>query len=173
MWLIGLGIASVVIGVIVLVWPKQTLHVIGICFGIYLLISGVMEIVVGFSPGRSGGFRFLSILTGALSVMLGLISFRGALESILLLALWIGFGWLIIGITRLVAAASEPLLPYRGWQIFGGILLTLGGIVTIIWPLHSVFALSVLAGIWLIVIGLWELIEAFIVHRRAAKALAS
>jgi uncharacterized membrane protein HdeD (DUF308 family) len=171
LWLLGLGVISVVIGIVVLVWPSQTLRVVGVLFGIYLLISGVIEIVLAFAPGLRGGARFISVLTGGLSILLGLICFRGALESILLLALWIGFSWLIIGITRAVAAGSSPYVPHRGWQIFGGILLAIGGIVIIMAPLDSIFALAVLAGIWLIVIGVWQVVEAFMTRRHADQLL--
>jgi uncharacterized membrane protein HdeD (DUF308 family) len=170
-WLLGLGIVAIVIGVVVLVWPSQTLRVLGVLFGIYLLVSGAIEIVLAFVPGPVGPVRFLLVLTGALSILLGLISFRGALESILLLALWIGFSWLITGITRAVVAGSAPGLPYRGWQIFGGIVLAIGGVVIIVWPLDSVWALAVISGIWLIVIGVWQVVEALVLRSRGAEVL--
>jgi uncharacterized membrane protein HdeD (DUF308 family) len=173
MWLLGLGIVAIVVGVVVLVWPSQTLRVVGVLFGIYLLVSGILEIMLAFAPGQRGTVRFLGVLTGALSVLLGLISFRGALESILLLALWIGFGWLITGITRAVAASSVPYAPYRGWQIFGGVVLAIGGVVIIVSPLASVFALAVLGGIWLIIIGVWQIIEAFIMRKHGGELLAA
>jgi uncharacterized membrane protein HdeD (DUF308 family) len=172
-WLLGLGVIAVLVGVVVLVWPSQTVRVVGVLFGIYLLFSGLVEIIVAFAPGLHGMARFLRVLTGALSILLGLISFRGALESILLLALWIGFGWLIRGITRAVVAASEPYLPYRGWQIFGGVVLAIGGVVIIVSPVESVFALALLGGIWLIVIGACQIVEAFVVRKRGAEVLAS
>jgi uncharacterized membrane protein HdeD (DUF308 family) len=164
-FLLVLGIAAIVIGLVVLMWPSQTLRVVGVLFGIYLLVSGVVEIMLAFVPGLRGGARFLSALTGVLSILLGLISFRGAAESILLLALWIGFGWLITGISRAVAAGSAPYLPFRGWQIFGGILLAIGGIVIVLAPFASIFALAVFSGVWLIVIGIWQIVEAFITRR--------
>ncbi len=173
LWLLGLGIVAIIIGIVVLAWPSQTLRVVGVLFGIYLLVSGVMEIMLAFAPGLRGGVRFLGVLTGALSILLGLISFRGALESILLLALWIGFRWLISGITRAVAAGSSPSLPYRGWYIFGGIVLAIGGVVVIVAPVESVFALALLSGVWLIVIGVWQIVEAFIVRTRSAEVLRS
>src|SRR6185437_1439585 len=154
-FLLIFGIVAIVIGVVVLVWPSQTLRVVGVLFGIYLLVSGVIEVMLAFAPGMRGGARFLSALTGVLSILLGLLCFRGAAESILLLALWIGFSWLIIGISRTVAAASAPYIPYRGWQITGGILLAIGGIIIIVSPFNSIFALAVFAGIWLIIIGVW------------------
>src|SRR5215471_19521802 len=171
LWLLGLGIAAVVVGVIVLVWPHQTVRVVGVLFGIYLLLSGIFELILAFAPDEPGLFRFLSVLTGVLSILLGLISFRGAAESILLLALWIGFSWLITGITRAVAAGSTPYLPYRGWQIFGGIVLAIGGVVIILAPLDSIFALAVLGGIWLIIIGVWEIVDAFILRSHAKELL--
>src|SRR5690348_11210353 len=168
-FLLLLGVTAVVIGLVVLIWPSQTLRVVGVLFGIYLLVSGVMEVMLAFVPGLRGGARFLSALTGVLSILLGLISFRGAAESILLLALWIGFSWLIIGISRTVAAASTPYIPYRGWQIFGGILLAIGGIIIIVSPFNSIFALAVFAGIWLIIIGVWQIVEAFITRKHAKE----
>ena len=173
LWLLGLGIAAVVMGIIVLVWPHQTVRVVGVLFGIYLLVSGIFEIILAFAPDEPGSFRFLSVITGVFSILLGLISFRGAAESILLLALWIGFSWLITGITRAVAAGSTPYMPYRGWQIFGGIVLAIGGIVIIVSPLHSVLALAVLSGIWLIIIGGWQIVEAFILRSHAKELLAA
>ncbi|HEY3088629.1 MAG TPA: DUF308 domain-containing protein [Jatrophihabitantaceae bacterium] len=173
LWLLGLGIVAVIVGIVVLIWPNQTVRVVGVLFGIYLLISGIMEIALAFAPGQRGGVRFLGVLVGALSILLGLISFRGALESTLLLALWIGFGWLLTGITRAVAAGSTPYLPYRGWQIFGGIVLAIGGVVIIVAPLESVFALAVLGGIWLIIIGGWQIVEAFILRKHGDEFLAA
>jgi hypothetical protein len=52
-FLLGLGIVSVVIGLVILVWPDQTLRVVGVLFGIYLLVSGVIEIIVAFAPGSA------------------------------------------------------------------------------------------------------------------------
>jgi uncharacterized membrane protein HdeD (DUF308 family) len=173
LWLLGLGIVAVIVGIVVLIWPSQTVRVVGVLFGIYLLISGIMEIALAFAPGLRGGARFIGVLVGALSILLGLISFRGALESTLLLALWIGFAWLLTGITRAVAAGSTPYLPYRGWQIFGGIVLAIGGVVIIVAPLESVFALAVLSGIWLIIIEGWQIVEAFILRKHSEELLAA
>jgi uncharacterized membrane protein HdeD (DUF308 family) len=169
----GPGIVAVIVGIVVLIWPSQTVRVVGVLFGIYLLISGIMEIALAFAPGLRGGARFVGVLVGALSILLGMISFRGALESTLLLALWIGFAWLLTGITRAVAAGSTPYLPYRGWQIFGGIVLAIGGVVIIVAPLESVFALAVLSGIWLIIIGGWQIVEAFILRKHGEELLAA
>ena len=166
LWMIALGVASIAVGIIVMAWPSQTLRVVGILFGIYLLIFGIIEIMIAFAPEVKTSARILNVLTGALSILLGLICFRGALESTLLLALWIGFGWLITGVARAVAAGSAPELPYRGWQIFGGILIAIAGIIVIVSPISSIFTLAILAGVWLVVLGVWQIFEAFVLQHR-------
>jgi uncharacterized membrane protein HdeD (DUF308 family) len=64
-----------------------------------------------------------------------------------------------------------PYLPYRGWQIFGGILVAIGGVVIISSPLDSVWALALLSGIWLVIIGIWEVVEAFVIRKHLPEIL--
>ncbi|WP_204318281.1 DUF308 domain-containing protein, partial [Serratia marcescens] len=44
------------------VWPDRTLLVLGVLFGIYLLISGVMEIIAAFGEHVSAGMRVLNVI---------------------------------------------------------------------------------------------------------------
>ena len=59
----------------------------------------------------------------------------------------------------------------RGWNIFFGIIMLIGGVVILVQPLISLVTLAWVVGIWLIVIGIYEIIAAFIVRSRT-KALA-
>ena len=161
-FLLILGVAAVAIGVIALVWPGRTLQVVGILFGIYLLVSGVVEIVTAFGDHISGGMRVLNIIVGALSILLGLFCFRGALESVLLLSLWIGIGFLMRGIAMTIATGAAPTgTPGKGWGVFLGLMVTLGGIIVISWPIGSIATLTIFTGIWLIAIGVLEIFHAF------------
>ncbi|MGW1926816.1 HdeD family acid-resistance protein, partial [Streptomyces massasporeus] len=116
------GIASLVLGIIVLAWPEASLFVAGLLFGLFLLFSGVMQLVAAFGTHTTTALRVMAFISGALSILLGLLCFRGATQSILLLALWIGIGWLFRGITETLAAASDATMPARGWHIFLGIV---------------------------------------------------
>ncbi|MFJ3306180.1 HdeD family acid-resistance protein [Streptomyces sp. NPDC086549] len=161
------GIASLVLGVLVLIWPGPSLLVAGVLFGIYLLVSGVLQLASAFGTHKSTGLRVLAFISGALSILLGLFCFRGAMESILLLALWIGIGWLIRGITVTMAAASDSGMPARGWQIFLGIVTFLAGVVLIVSPFESIAVLTLVAGIWLIAVGIVEIITSIRVRSHA------
>ncbi|MFI0980287.1 HdeD family acid-resistance protein [Streptomyces sp. NPDC021093] len=163
------GVAALVLGVMVLAWPGRTLLVIAVLFGVYLLVSGVMQLVAAFGTHVSTALRVMAFISGALSILLGLLCFRGAMQSLLLLALWIGIGWLFRGITQTVAAASDPEMPARGWQVCLGIISALGGVVLITSPLDSVAVLTVLGGCWLLAVGIVEIVTAFRIRAKARR----
>ncbi|MGW3370588.1 HdeD family acid-resistance protein [Streptomyces hydrogenans] len=161
------GLVALVLGVLVLVWPGASLLAAGVLFGLYLLFSGVMQLVAAFGTHATASLRVLAFISGALSTLLGLFCFRGATQSILLLALWIGIGWLFRGITQTVAAASDPAMPARGWQVFLGVVSAVAGVVLIVSPLESVAVLTLLGGIWLIAVGAAEIVTAIQIRSRA------
>ncbi|NEW37386.1 HdeD family acid-resistance protein [Nocardia cyriacigeorgica] len=161
------GLLSVILGILILVWPGKTLLVAGIIFGIYLVVSGLLQLLAAFAAPASTGMRVLYFITGVLSIVIGVFCFRDELTSILLLGLWIGIGWLFRGIAVAMAALSEPDLPGRGWQGFFGVITAIAGVVLIVWPVESITTLAVVAGIWLIVLGIIEMVTAFGVRKDA------
>ncbi|AWW38743.1 MULTISPECIES: HdeD family acid-resistance protein [Streptomyces] len=163
------GLVSLVLGILVLAWPETSLRVAGVLFGLYLLLSGVLQLVAAFGTHKTTALRVLAFVSGALSILLGLFCFRGAMQSILLLALWIGIGWLFRGITQTLAAASDPGVPARGWQILLGVVTALAGVVLIVSPFESVAVLTVVGGCWLVAVGVVELITAIRIRGRARQ----
>ncbi|MEW2314042.1 HdeD family acid-resistance protein [Streptomyces bauhiniae] len=161
------GIASLILGILVLIWPGATLVAVGVLFGLYLLVSGVFQLVSAFGTHKKTSLRVLAFLSGGLSILLGLLCFRGPMQSILLLALWIGIGWLIRGVTQTMAAVSDKGMPARGWHIFLGIVTFIAGIVLIDSPFESVAVLTLVGGWWLIVVGIVEIITSFRIKGRA------
>ncbi|MCC9306588.1 DUF308 domain-containing protein [Kitasatospora sp. RB6PN24] len=167
-----IGLLGVLLGIIVLAWPERTLAVVGVLFGVYLLISGILQLVLAATVHASTGLRVLGFISGALSVLVGLLCFRGPYQSVLLLSLWIGIGWLFRGITATVAALDLPSgTPGRGWYTFLGVITALAGTILLVDPFSSILALAVMAGIWLLVIGLIEIGHA-VSLRSQAKRLA-
>ena len=163
------GAASLVLGILVLVWPGASLVAAGILFGVHLVVSGVFQLVAAFGTHRTTSLRVLAFISGALSLLLGLFCFRGPMQSILLLALWIGIGWVIRGITQTLAAVSDRSMPARGWQIFLGIVTFVAGVVLIDSPFESVAVLTLVGGIWLVVVGVVEIITGLRIRGRAEQ----
>jgi uncharacterized membrane protein HdeD (DUF308 family) len=178
---LALGVLTLVFGVAVLIWPGDSIVVASVVFGVYLLVSGVAQAIAAFTVGMSLGSRVLFFITGALSVVLGYFAFRdfhnGA--AVLLLATWIGVGFMFQGVTATVLAIDVRELPARGWYIFVGILTVIAGAVTIVWPISSIVVLAIFAGSWLVVVGITEVVSALSARRtvkngkrRIAESLA-
>ncbi|MFF0509280.1 HdeD family acid-resistance protein [Streptomyces sp. NPDC004250] len=164
------GIASLVLGVLVLVWPGASLRVAGVLFGLYLVVSGILQVAAAFGTHRTTSLRVLAFISGAVSILLGLFCFRGPLQSVLLLALWIGIGWLFRGVTQIVAAVHDPAMPARGWHALLGVVTVAAGIVLIDSPVESASVLMLVGGWWLVVVGLVETATALRLRGRARQA---
>ena len=168
------GVLAVILGVLMLVWPGKTLLVAGVLFGAYLLISGIAQVFFAFSLHVAAGGRILLFISGAASLILAVLAFRhfGEGYAVLLLAIWIAVGFIFRGMATTVSAISDPTLPGRGWEIFFGIISLIAGVVMLAWPGLSLLSLLTVVGVWLIVIGAFEVVSAFAI-RKATKALTS
>ena len=168
---LSLGVLTLIVGAAVLVWPGQSIVAAGILFVVYLFASGVAQVIAAFTVDSSAVSRVLLFISGALSIALGVFAFRdyddGA--AVWLLALWIGVGFMFQGVSETVLAISFKELPERGWYIFVGVLTTIAGVVMLAWPISSIVVLSIIAGLWLVVIGTTEIVWAVNVRREAKK----
>jgi uncharacterized membrane protein HdeD (DUF308 family) len=171
--LLLIGVLAVALGVIVLAWPGKTLFVAGVLFGIYLVVSGVGYVFAAFGTHAGAAMRVLTFITGIVSLVLGFFCFRNEFEAVMLLAIWIGISWLFRGMTLLAAALALDHVPGRGWQVLSGLVIVVGGAVLIVSPLHSIGILTLVAGCWLIAIGLMDVVTAFQVRSRAKRVTES
>lgn len=168
------GILAVILGILVLVWPGITILVAAIFLGVYLLITGISQLVLAFSLRSSVGGRVLLFIGGAAALVLAVlcfISFSNDLQSAVeLLAIWIGVGFVFRGVATAMSAIGDPTLPGRVWEIIIGIVSVIAGIIMFVAPLEGLVALAQVTGIILIVVGVFEVISAFAI-RSGAKQL--
>ena len=95
------GLLAAILGVVILVWPGPTLIVAAVLFGVYLVTSGIALVLLAFTlPVAGGGHRILSFVSGAASIILGVLAFRHFDEgyAFLLLAIWIAIGFIFRGV---------------------------------------------------------------------------
>jgi uncharacterized membrane protein HdeD (DUF308 family) len=169
------GILSLIVGVLVLWRPGKSILVAAVLFGVYLLITGIAQVIFAFALHVSAGSRILLFISGAASLILAVLAFRhfgsDPTYAVLLLAIWIGIGFIFRGVATTVSAISDPALPGRGWSIFFGVITLLAGIVVLASPFPSIGTLAIVAGVWFVVIGVFEIVSSFGI-RKASKTLA-
>ena len=152
-------------------WPTPTVIVVAVLFAIYLIISGLFEIVRSFASGLTGGTRALLLITGVLSVILGVFAIRYSGENAVdLLGIFVGIAFLFRGFASLFTGFDSK--EGRGWNIFFGIIMLVGGVVIMVQPAASLEAIAWIVGIWLVLIGIYEIIASFVVRSRTKDLVA-
>jgi uncharacterized membrane protein HdeD (DUF308 family) len=138
--------------------PGISIQIAAVLFGVYLLVAGIAQIVFGFTLDVPGGERLLLLLSGGLSLVLGVLALRhlGEGYAVLLLAIWVGVGFIFQGIAETSLAIGFRELPARGWHIFMGIVSIIAGMTVLAWPFSSIVVPAVVAGVWLIVLGIMQ-----------------
>ncbi|WP_327721735.1 DUF308 domain-containing protein [Streptomyces sp. NBC_00490] len=170
-WILGAALATLVPGLLILVWPDATLHVVAVLIGLYLLVTGAFRFVGVFA--RAADERLPGLLLAVLYVLAGVLCLRNPLQTIAALSLITGGVWLVSGILTLYTAVAVQDLPHRGVVMLVGVLGIVAGIVVLALPTESARALTRLLGLWLVLLGLGEALVAFAWRAALAKTSAA
>jgi phage-related protein len=102
-----LGIAGIVAGVIVLVWPGISVMMLAWVSGIFLIVDAIFDFVAALRRSTEG--RGLLALLGVLSLIAGLFLVRHPIAGVVAMALLLGFWLIVFGVVRFV----EPSCAHR------------------------------------------------------------
>ncbi|MCZ3389778.1 MAG: DUF308 domain-containing protein [Actinomycetia bacterium] len=139
------GLASVVLGVLLMVFTEQSVVFFAVITGIYLILAGLFMIVASFQTDTGGtegtGMRVFSAVAGLLAV--------------------------ILGIADLIEGIANPGMPAHGWVTFIGGLSLAAGIVVLAWPAITINSLVWVTGLWLVFPGIVEVFASFQLRKLA------
>ncbi len=158
-----MGIVTLILGIIVAAHPTGSLNVIAVLLGILMIISGIFHLIRVFDQAEP--HRVWLGIAGLLFIVAGVILIRHLDLTRAIIGLFIGITWIIQGVVALIAGIGGGSHEGRGWWIAFGVVSIIAGIVVTVTPLNSLTFLAVLFGIWFIVMGLFEIIGAFILRR--------
>ena len=162
-----LGLVTIVFGVIVTAHPNGSLRVLADLIGIAMIVSGIFHLIR--AADRKARHRLWMGIVGLLLVALGVVLIRHLHLTLALLGLLVGLSWIVQGIAGLMSAFCGPREGAVWWAVFGSVSL-IAGIVVTASPLSSVTVLAVLVGVWLLVIGLLEIVAGLILQHELAVA---
>lgn len=172
LWLYTLvsGLLAILLGVLIFVRPAAAIIVTAIFFGAYLLVTGVAQVALAFSVRSSLGGRALLFVSGAAALVLAVLCFVNLSNSIDLLAIWIGIGFIFRGVATAMSAFSDQSLPGRIWEIVVGVISVIAGIIMFAAPLEGLVALTQVTGIILVVIGVFEVVAGIRIRTESRTA---
>ncbi|MGE5131561.1 MAG: HdeD family acid-resistance protein [Gemmatimonadota bacterium] len=159
------------LGLILLIWPRETVVVAAILIGIALLVTGILRLVQGITAAdESGGMRVAYVIIGILAILAGLYGLRHISVTVVLLAFIVGLFWAVHGVVEIVVAVSAPPGSGRGVVAVVGILSLAAGLIVMFWPAISLTILVVVLGIWLLCYGVLLAFLAFQLRTAARTA---
>src|ERR1700752_1780660 len=155
------GVLSVALGALILAWPGASILGASTLFGVYLLVSGFAGVAMAFTLPEAAGMRVMLFISGVLSVILAVLCFRnfGDPYPILLLSIWIGVSFIVQGVSMVAVAISYKELPARGWDVVFGVLAGVAGLLVVVLPLDSIVVLTLVTGVWLVLMGIIEIVQ--------------
>jgi uncharacterized membrane protein HdeD (DUF308 family) len=146
-----LGVASVVLGVVLildLVTAARTLALL-VAFG--LIVSGLGELV---SAGRYRST--LGVVAGVVLLVAGVLAALWPGITLWVLAVVAGIGLIVSGAARIVGALALRVEGW-GWLFAAGLLSMVAGFLAIAWPDATALVLGLLLGIRMLLFGVAEI----------------
>ena len=156
------GLFTLGIGIVLAVWPGETLTVLAVLLGIQLILMGSVRMFLALgsaSLDRSG--KLLIGLTGLLGLVVGVLCLMDPIQTLKVIGVLIGIFWILAGLADLLSAFLPSTPGSRVWDIVKGVVSVGAGIFLVANPKVSLGFLVLISCIWLIGYGLIVVVEAF------------
>jgi uncharacterized membrane protein HdeD (DUF308 family) len=151
-WFVILGVSLVVLGTVALGSVVIASLAAAAAIGVLLLLGGAAEAVGAFWCRGWSGF-FLELLSGVLSIVVGLLFLRAPAGALAALTLLLACFLMVGGFFKIVSAASYRFAAW-GWSLAGGIIdVLLGVMIWQEWPASALWVIGLFVGINLLFRG--------------------
>jgi len=166
------GFVAVAIGVVLLVWSEQTVAVVAVLLGIWLILSAVVQLVQALRPSRddSRTSRTAEVISAVVYLLTGGFCLRHPFETVTFLAVLVGVAMIVFGAMSIFSGQQRRRRSgwRRGPQIAVGVVTVAGGLIVLVWPSLTVTRVADITGILLIVLGVTQLYLAYRARSRVS-----
>lgn len=148
------GVIAIILGMLAMLAPGITGLSVAFLLGIIVLVAGIVRIVWAFQAGTFGK-GLAGVAIGVLTLICGGLLVANPLFASGVLTIMLAIYFICDGIFEIVAAVQCKPMEGWGWLVFGGIVSVLLGLL--IWgqyPLSGAWAMGILIGIKLFMVGL-------------------
>jgi uncharacterized membrane protein HdeD (DUF308 family) len=119
----------------------------------------------------AGAIWWMVLLRGVLIALFGIIALVSPGIALLTLVFLFGFYAILDGVVAVVMGVRARKTAARWvWPVVQGVLSVIAGLVALVWPGVTALALLFVIAFWAIVMGVAEIVEAFVARRAGAHA---
>lgn len=157
------GVVSVVLGIVVLSWPGETLAVLSLLIGAQFVVFGVYRLIDAFTdkttaPGLIG-------FVGILMIASGVIVLRNPFETVAILATILGVVWILSGSIDVIGAFADRHEDGHWLKVLRGLLSLVAGLMVVSWPAPTLAVVAWISGLQLALFGIAIIVTAFSLRR--------
>ncbi|WP_238698129.1 hypothetical protein [Streptomyces sp. E5N91] len=159
------------VGGVLIVAHVGTVTTAGAFFGAHMAVQGVLQLLAVHESGAPRAVRRPLFAAGVAALLLGAALFHGWADTVFLLGLWTGCGWLLRGITMAISVTS-PSAPrvFAHDDLLAAAIVSAGLFMTA-FPFSSLGQLTHVGGSALLATGVVEAVAAARRHARTLRTI--
>ncbi|MBO1329870.1 DUF308 domain-containing protein [Streptomyces sp. VRA16 Mangrove soil] len=162
------SLVSAVVGCLMIVTPVRTVDVAGMLLGVHMAVQGVLQLLAVHDSRASATVRRLLAAGGLALLVLGVALFHGRADTLSLLGVWTGCGWLLRGFTMAVSVTASSVSHVFVYDDLLNAVIVSAGLFMTAFPFASLGQLADVGGS---VLAATAVVEAFAAARRNPGAL--
>ena len=153
-WAVTLrGAIAIFYGLTALVWPRLTLEILVLFFGVYALVDGIFAIITAFTNHAGASSWWLLLVEGFVGIGAGLIALSNPGLTILVLLYIISFWAIVTGVLEIGAAIRLRMEIQNEWMLaLSGIISIVFGVL-LLFPVTGILTIAWLIGVYAILFG--------------------
>lgn len=149
------GILGILVGVVAFAWPGITIAVLVGIFGVYAVIDGITNLVLGLSRTPTHKRSWAQTLQGIVGVAAGVMTFLWPAVTAFVLVILIGAWALITGVFEIAAAIRLRKEITGEWLLaLSGVLSIIFGILVFAFPGAGAVGISWVLGAYALAAGM-------------------
>jgi uncharacterized membrane protein HdeD (DUF308 family) len=141
------GIVGLVFGIVAFAWPGVTIAALVVIFGMYAIIDGVTNLVLGLTRTPSHGRSWAIALQGIVGIAAGVLTFLWPGVTAIALVFFIGAWALVTGAFEVAAAIRLRKVIQGEWMLaLSGVLSMAFGILVFLFPFAGAVGIAWVLG---------------------------
>lgn len=143
-----------VFGFVAIFWPVITFITLAFVFALYILLSGVLNLIHAIMGIHEHRYWLLTLTLGLFEIAVGTFAINNPLLNIEALTLLIGFTFMIRGIFEIISAFENMFIPsHKILLCVSGILSLIVGLIVLRYPFAGRIAFTWIIGFYALIGG--------------------
>lgn len=148
------GVLGIAVGILAIIYPDLALATIALLFAVWAIASGAAQLTAGWRVAEARGKSWPFLVSGAVSVIAGILAVLYPDVTILYLILLLGAWILISGMMEVYTAWRIRNEVTGEWVLaLGGALRVIAGILILAMPYIGAILTAALFALWAILSG--------------------